>query len=483
MSENLRGGVARANINPPVGILHANWGAQTHEMAYGIDMDLTATAVVLSDQKTEIALIAVDLIGVDNQLFDEIAEKINNLTNIEKENICITASHTHSGPTIRGLENNLAKKGVEAAKKYRQILPEKIAGAVWQAKNNMIPVNINMGLGECAINVNRRFNVPEYAKNYTGQSWQGNRNVVGRNWGGFTDKEVRVVRIDDIYENPIAILVNYAAHGTSMAFENKMITPDYPGAMRKIVEDITGATCLFFQGAAGNQGTISDFGANPDVYRYLGTVLGCEAVKVSLTTMTLSKKEHLKYIVESGADLAIYDQIDIDKQNNSIAVINALIELPVKKVDTSEKEKLEKELKELNSTLHKKKEEDSKEDVRRIVMKMRRIGFALRKIELLEGKDAIGVNVQGIRVGNLAFITAPLEIFAEIGQEIKHKSPFKNTAVFGYSNGSLGYLATSESYATGGYEIGVTNFIEGADRIFKKKCLEILETLYNSKKE
>lgn len=481
MNVNMTGGVARANINPPVGILHANWGAQTHEIAQGIDMDLTATAVVLSDKNKEVALVAVDIIGIDDELFEETAKKISELANIDKENICIAASHTHSGPTIARLNRSWASKGVEAAKIYRSLLPEKIAGAVWEAKNNMIPVRINMGLGECAINVNRRFQVPKDAKNSDGKSWHGNRVIVGRNWKGFTDREVRVIRIDDVNEKPLAVIVNYAAHGTTMAFDNKKITPDYPGAMRKTVEDITGAACLFFQGAAGNQGTIHDFGADLNVYRRLGTVLGCEAAKVSLITSTASKKEKLKYIMESGADLAIYDEVALNDQENSLDVVNSSVNLPIKKVDASDSEGLNKRLDELEAELRIKMENGSKEDVRSIIKSIRRTHFALRKIELLSGKEALEVHIQGIRIGNTAVIAAPMEIFAEIGCEIKKSSPMKNTAVFGYANGSIGYLPTSESFEEGGYEIGVTSFAEGADRLFQKACIDVLEKLNKSK--
>jgi len=45
----------------------------------------------------------------------------------------------------------------------------------------------------------------------------------------------------------------------------------------------------------------------------------------------------------------------------------------------------------------------------------------------------------------------------------------------------LGYLPTSESFETGGYEIGVTNFVEGADLLFQKACIDVLEKLNNSK--
>ena len=347
-----------------------------------------------------------------------------------------------------------------------------------EAYNNMIPVRIGIGFGECAINVNRRFKVTENAKNSDGQIWKGDRCVVGRNWGGVTDRGVGVIRIDDRDKKPIAILVNYAAHAHVMGFENKMITPDYPGAMRKQVEEVTGATCLFFQGAAGNQGTLQDFGADPNVYRHLGTILGCEAAKMALTINTQPKDEIFKYVMESGANLAIYDEVNKEEPDNSLDIVNNVAKLPVKKFNESDKPGLEKRFMELKSELRAKRNNGSKEEIRHIVMLIKRINFALIRIESLSGKDSLEVNIQGIRIGNIAFITAPLEIFVEIGKEIKSNSPFKNTIILGYANGSKGYLPTSAAYSIGGYETGeVTPYCIGADIVFQDACQEILQKL------
>ena len=56
MSSLLRAGVARAITTPPVGITHGNWGAQTHTRAEGVDLDLWATALVLEQGGTQVAI-------------------------------------------------------------------------------------------------------------------------------------------------------------------------------------------------------------------------------------------------------------------------------------------------------------------------------------------------------------------------------------------------------------------------------------------
>ncbi|MBI3471540.1 MAG: hypothetical protein HY013_09305, partial [Candidatus Solibacter usitatus] len=58
--------VARADITPPVGIAHLNWGSQTHVAATGVDpAGMAATALVLSDGRRKFALVDIDALFVD----------------------------------------------------------------------------------------------------------------------------------------------------------------------------------------------------------------------------------------------------------------------------------------------------------------------------------------------------------------------------------------------------------------------------------
>ena len=66
--------------------------------------------------------------------------------------------------------------------------------------------------------------------------------------------------------------------------------------------------------------------------------------------------------------------------------------------------------------------------------------------------DAVKLKVQAIRVGDLGIVAIPCEVFAEIGLEIKKKSPLKRTFTVSLANGYNGYLPTPAQHAFGGYE-------------------------------
>ena len=63
----------------------------------------------------------------------------------------------------------------------------------------------------------------------------------------------------------LASVVNYACHPTTLAWDNTLISPDYIGALREVVERETGAPCLFLQGASGELGPVEGFVGDPAV--------------------------------------------------------------------------------------------------------------------------------------------------------------------------------------------------------------------------
>ncbi len=92
---------------------------------------------------------------------------------------------------------------------------------------------------------------------------------------------------------------------------------------------------------------------------------------------------------------------------------------------------------------------------------------------------SLDVLLQALRIGDLAITTFPFEVFAEIGLEIKAKSPFARTFTTSLANGSEGYLPTGRQHAFGGYETWLgTNRVEpDAARVMTDALLEMLSGL------
>ena len=90
--------------------------------------------------------------------------------------------------------------------------------------------------------------------------------------------------------------------------------------------------------------------------------------------------------------------------------------------------------------------------------------------------------VQALRIGDLAVFTLPFEVFAEIGLELKKRSPFPRTMVISFANGTNGYLPTPEQHKLGGYETWLgTNYAQkDASVILTDNLLEMLAEMKNA---
>src|SRR3989442_16040867 len=92
-AEHLLAGAGRRCINPPPGIAHGGWGAQRHEQAEGIDLDLWVTALALSDGATTALVLDVDIQILTNPRADQIRAAVSEATGVSGAGIRAAATH------------------------------------------------------------------------------------------------------------------------------------------------------------------------------------------------------------------------------------------------------------------------------------------------------------------------------------------------------------------------------------------------------
>ena len=99
----LNAGVGRVDISPPVGVAHAGWGAQAHQVSLGNDMPLLVTALVVANGEVELAIVDVDIAIFTTQQDRDIRQLISGESGIPAENIRLAYTHTHSAPITYSL--------------------------------------------------------------------------------------------------------------------------------------------------------------------------------------------------------------------------------------------------------------------------------------------------------------------------------------------------------------------------------------------
>ncbi len=459
----LRAGTARADITPPVGIAHGNWGAATHERAEGVDLPLWATVLVLAKGETRAAIVDVDALHVPSKFCAEVRSAISAVSDIPPEHIRISASHTHSGPSWS--TSTWVRQGVDMIEPYVATVKNKLVGAVWEATRSLRPVHVGFEKGECRVNVNRRLRLPD------------GRIVVGQNPLGFVDPEMIVARFDGPEGSPLATLVNYACHPTIMAHLNRQITPDYPGPLRRVVEASLGGRCLFLQGATGNQCSIEDLTSDPASYRRIGNILGHEAAKLAWTIRTPPGASVFDRVLESGAPLGLFKWVEEPPAASNLVVFERDVSVTTKEVrPVAELESaLDQQMRTLDELRSKGADDEA---IRDASYRARRLGIQVGLAKHVAGRRQIEIPVQVIAVGEIALLAAPIEIFAETGVAIKEQSPFAATFVSGYSNGAMGYLPTADAHREGGYEVDASPFGPEAEDQFVAACLSLLQEAF-----
>jgi neutral ceramidase len=85
--------------------------------------------------------------------------------------------------------------------------------------------------------------------------------------------------------------------------------------------------------------------------------------------------------------------------------------------------------------------------------------------------------VQALRIGDLALVSAPGELFVELGLEIKRRSPFGQTMVLELANDSAGYLPARRAYEEGAYEPEASLFGPGVGEQIVEAALGLLAGL------
>ncbi len=457
-------GTARADITPPDGIAHAGWGAQTHQRAEGVDMPLYCTVLFVSDEESsvEIAFLDIDTgtisVGQDAQL----RKAVSSTCDIPPENLRIAYTHTHSGP-VTGV--SWIVEGAELIEPWLDSIPPKAVAAVNEAKNVARRSRVTTASGQCEINVNRR---PQTA--------DGTR-YTGRDWDGFVDHEVLVTGFDSEDGEPIATIVNYACHPTIMAQDNRLITPDYPGVTRKVVEENVGGMCLFLQGAAGNIGPIDGFTGDLAVYRRAGHRLGLEASRVRLGMDPIPRKERLMKIEPSGADLGLYVDEQSGESDDRLSVTFEPVTLPAKELPPPEQVRAEFNAAQQHLEQVRSRTSDI-EEIKKAAFPSKRAYIAQNIAEVFGTGGSVELPVQVMRIGNTVFVALPVEAFAEIGVEVKQRSAADWTVFGGYSNGYYGYMPMKYAYPEGGYEVTTSPFAPGAAEQAIDACVQAIDTVW-----
>lgn len=296
-------GVARRDTTPPPGIYARMWGAATHDRAEGVHRPLSTTVLALQAGPSEPVrlLVAIDLalLGDLGALSDaqRILGPVRGALDLTDGRLLVNCSHTHSAPWAATSRSNLP--GGELIGPYLDQLGQALLEAGTEAVAGLVPATLTWASGRCDLARNR--DLPDPAVD-------GKRVVCGFNPATPADDTLVVGRITaDADGSVLATIVNYACHPTTLAWDNKLISPDYIGAMRELLEQHTGgAPCVFLHGASGELGPAHQYVGDTSIADQHGRRLGFAALSALEGMLPAGQALAYEGVTESGAPLAVW---------------------------------------------------------------------------------------------------------------------------------------------------------------------------------
>lgn len=431
MGELLMAGFAVEKITPPLGVTMAGYAARKGG-ATGVHDDLYAHVMFLKQGSQSAVVISLDLEEVPDDLVKAIREHVSADTSIPVEAILVAATHTHSGPLVGSrLGENADPAVVEGIRKATTIAAVKAAG-------DLETVRIKVGSAS----------VRDVAKNR-------------RSLEPSPDPEVNFIGFH-VDTQLIGCVVNFPLHATVLGAENRLYTADYPGYLRRTIQERHPGCCtLFLNGAAGNL----NIGYSADA-----SALG-ERFDFRTFENAAEVGKKLGTAVVTGLDAADWvDEPIIEVRHNQVPL--PLKSLPsIAELDGSIAQ-LTRKMNEL-CVAGASPTEVSEVEIATVYLKCLKDSMLRRGIE---GQQELAMPLQAVRIGPAILLAIPGELFVELGLAVRRSRRDMHVFIVGYANGAWGYLPNRDAFDQGGYEVQTSIFDENMGEALVRGASELVSS-------
>jgi len=383
---------------------------------------------------------------------------------VPSDSVAVGTTHNHSVPVTLELGGAWIRRNRELVAPYVESVFDAIARAAAEAAERLQPVRVGTARGSSPLAVNRRMTTAD------------GKASVGLNPDGVSDPTLTVVRLDGDDDRPVATIVHYACHPIILGRDNTFVTPEYPGIVKRVVESAHGGHCLFMQGACGDVGPSELFVAELETYRRLGGMLGHEAAGVAHRAGWRAHRQRVRQGEES-AWIASFEYEPDGEPDATVAVAAETVPLPLRD-DLGDRRVWREQAQRWEEEAYAARGANAPEgEIRELTVRTKFARMRAERGDALDGLDAYPLLVHGIRLGPVALVGVPVELFSELGTTIRDSSPFATTLVCSYWNGYRNYLPTDAERERGGYEIDISPFRPGSDAIATTAAGRVLEAL------
>lgn len=445
--QTLRAGAAASNITPPLGV--SLNGSMSDRTATHIHDELHARCLVLDDGATKLAIVVCDSCMMPRSILDEAKHQAHSFTGIPPSQILISATHTHTAPTVTGVFQS------EPNEPYAKFLTTRISDGIRRAVNNLEPAEVGWGTGSEPTQVfNRRWKMSDTMKlvDPFGRPDRVRMNPPRASAelvepAGPIDPQIGVLSVRAADGRPLALLANYSLHYVG-GVPGGNVSADYFGVFAERVGQLLSADRL-----------------NPPFVGILSNGTSGDINNINFRQPAERREPfaQMRAVAELVATEAarVAGSIEYHRQV-PLAMREARLRLGRRGTPKADVER-----------------------AKFILSKAK--GPTLRGTEQIYARETVLLNdyppvvetiLQAVRIGELGIATTPCETFVETGLAIKAESPLQPTFTIELANDYRGYLPTAEQHKLGGYETwrARSSYLEvAAEAKIRKKILELLD--------
>lgn len=443
MSATIQAGAAVLDLAPAVGLPMGGYGARVG-VSIGVHDPIRVRTLVLHDGETTLALAVCDLVGVTAALVNAARAIIEAESGIPAANVCISATHTHSGPLPTADQRGA----------WLEVTARQIAGSVAAALRALRPVTLKLATTTVTtISQNRRDPA-----------------------GPIETTATVLLAAPEAGGPPVATVVNYACHATVLEHDNLLYSADFPGAMARAVEQAAGGVAIYMQGAAGAINPVwmrHDF----DEVARIGGILGAAAARTVHELRPLGEGQwavNLSWNEQSPAPPAPGAVLSEAR----LRAAQRMLEVPRRALLSAEAISAEMEL--IEAELGTLAPEDT---AGRRALRQRLNQLRMDRAQAINDPSAEGqsesIELQAFRLSDeCAVVMLPGEFFVEIARAIEAAAGVPHLLLCGYANATIGYVPNEAAFPHGGYEAGRARFVQDADARIIEAAAALVRSLY-----
>ena len=438
-----RVGYGKEDITPDGQVAMGGYGRVESRLSTGVLSYLYVTCIAVTDADDNTILIyGMDMCGCSDAV--KLIPKISKEAGVPEGNIMVSASHTHSAPSLTTPTSGSAA----AMKKFEAGMINAAVAAMEDRK----PAKMYGGsIDTEGMNFVRHYvcNDGSYCGDNFGDSSSGYAGHASQ-----ADPQLQLIKFTregdkDIY------LTNFQTHPHQTGGSTKYdLSADIVGEYRIAMEKALDCEVVYLSGAGGNinsRSRIAEENATAD-WRAWGVKMAEYAQQVEFTELATGKVQaaELEFTAEINhtTDNLVPICSSLSKQWNASEITTAQL----KEMGLAQGVKL-------NSPYH-----------------------ASAIVSRASMPPSKSFPIRAFSFGDVGLVAFPGEQFDTNGKFIKENSPFKMTIVATKANGENGYFPSAFAFdVSGGYECDTTKYIRGTAERLADTYVEMLTEQFNNK--